>query len=184
MAMGFWQYYGLVFLTAGRHSLDLAEAFLFAALIGVCVLVFTVPSVSVWLGVNGWQAAAIIIGAIIVIRVASSPFWIFSDLKQQVVAFKGQIAVLEDRLKPKFKLSFDPGMGCVVESPTAISGSDAALAQGGGSAHPSLMIRSLFARVRADAMTSATVHNCRARLTVIETKNDAGEFVRRDVHDP
>jgi hypothetical protein len=83
------------------------------------------------------------------------------------------------QLEPKLRLSFDPSGGCLVDSPIQHFAPN----QNG---HMMLVgeARAIFARIRVEALSKTTVRGCSAYITVIETRNDVGIFVRHQIHDP
>lgn len=89
--MGIFGYYGRVIRVAFTHSLDIAQAVIFALVIGLGVVTYFFPGVKVTLGLTtlaqaltGWELATGVLGSIFLVRLALTPYWIHQELHQKV----------------------------------------------------------------------------------------------------
>jgi hypothetical protein len=78
--MGVIRFYWLVAREAYRHSLDIAQAVIFVALMLGGVVVAFNPSLKPMiesLDLGGWKIAALVFGSIILIRLLLAPYWLW-----------------------------------------------------------------------------------------------------------
>lgn len=87
-------------------------------------------------------------------------------------------------IEPKLRVSFDRERGCLVNTPVqhfiqehgAYGGTRTVLAH---------TTRAIFARIRADALSSTKVRGCVAYITAIKSKKQSEDsFTRHPIHDP
>jgi hypothetical protein len=88
-------------------------------------------------------------------------------------------------IQPKLRVSFDPDRGCLVKSPVQHFGQ----VPGTYTNTPVTILQrtttSIFARVRADALSKSKVRGCIAFITAIESRNQSDtEFKRHQIYDP
>jgi divalent metal cation (Fe/Co/Zn/Cd) transporter len=79
MKTGLLTYLWLVLRRAWRQSLDTAQSVLFALIIIAGLLTYFVPQIKVMIDLGGWQVAALIAGAVLIIRLSLAPYWIWKD---------------------------------------------------------------------------------------------------------
>jgi hypothetical protein len=87
--MGFLRYYGTVARVAFTHSLSIAQAVIFVLAILVGGVAYFVPKTQAiltpWItGLNGWQVATGVLGAIVFIRLVLAAYWIFKQQDQRI----------------------------------------------------------------------------------------------------
>ena len=97
------RYLGLVLRRTWRQSLDTAQSIIFALIIIAGLLTYFVPQIKVMVDLGGWQVAALIAGAVLVVRLLLAPYWLWRDqqienqnLVQQLDRRKVREAVLRD----------------------------------------------------------------------------------------
>ncbi|HEV2549830.1 MAG TPA: hypothetical protein VGU20_21130 [Stellaceae bacterium] len=103
MEIGFWGYWAKVLRVACKPAIDLAQAIIFAAIIVVGFLAYELPGLKMileWLGwseaLSGWQVAAFILSAIVVVRLAFAPYWIYKEQESQIAALRSERARLSE----------------------------------------------------------------------------------------
>jgi hypothetical protein len=90
----FLRFYWAVLVAAFTHSIELAHAVIFILLIAFGVASTWFPGLRLpYLGwkvtpdhLHGWQAAALVFGAIVVIRLILAPFWVWQKEHQALVS--------------------------------------------------------------------------------------------------
>jgi hypothetical protein len=80
--MGFVRYYWKVFRAAFSHSLSIAQSVIFALAIAIGAIAYFIPKTQAilmpWASIlNGWQVATGVLGAIVFVRLALAPYWMF-----------------------------------------------------------------------------------------------------------
>lgn len=104
--MGYLCYCWLVVRQAWSELLDRAQAILFVLTIVAGGAVAMSPNLSHAVDtILSWRGAAVVLGAVVVARLAVAPYRLWKAEAEKVAA-------LEARLAPKIRLSFDPhGVG-------------------------------------------------------------------------
>lgn len=89
--MEFLQYYGRVLAVAFSHSLETAHSFILIALIVLGVVSHWFPGIRIF-GVqvtphhaHAWQTAALVLCAIVIVRLLLSPYWIWQEQQQKLL---------------------------------------------------------------------------------------------------
>jgi hypothetical protein len=87
--MGFFRFYGLVIKEAFRHSPDLAQTIIFFLLLLAGAIAYGNPGLKPTIetyDLGGWKVAALVFGAIIVIRLVLAPYWLWKSAQARSVA--------------------------------------------------------------------------------------------------
>lgn len=94
--MGIGKFYGRVFRTAFTHSLGITQDLLFAAfLLGGIVLyglkrAGMIADEAPWLSeITGWQIAAVVLGAIFLVRLLVAPYWLYKEAHDRLARQEG-----------------------------------------------------------------------------------------------
>jgi hypothetical protein len=91
--------------TACRHSADLTQAILFFALVVLGLVTWLVPGIAPLIAdVSGWQAAALVLAAIVSIRLLLAPYWIYKDQALEIRALRILAGARSPNLKRWTKL--------------------------------------------------------------------------------
>jgi hypothetical protein len=73
----FFRYWWRVLVLAFRHSLDLTQTIIFVLILLFGVASAFIPRAAALVGaMNGWKAAALILGGIVLVRLLLAPFWL------------------------------------------------------------------------------------------------------------
>jgi hypothetical protein len=143
-------------------------------------------TIATWRGVSELTTGHPIVDGIIAAFGAFLFTWLFAVFLRTLKAAPTMFFREKDRadqltleIQPKLKLSFDPALGCLVDSPVQewFEAADT---------HKMVLARetrTIFARIRVDALSKTKVRECSAFLTEIETKQ-GDAFVRYPIHDP
>lgn len=112
--MGFIQFYIKVFEAAFSHSLETTHSVILLLIIALGIWSYFDPGRTLW-GIkvspdhmHAWQAVTAVLGAIIVVRLALAPYWIWTEQQELV-------GELESK-RPKFELAA-PGIKPLPQSP-------------------------------------------------------------------
>ncbi len=101
-----------------------------------------------------WQVPLWAAGAIVVVRLCASPYWIWRDQRQEIVG-------LQQRLSPRLAITFDPKNSlCVHET-----------FYGGDRSN-----KTIYVAVLPTATTGVAVHNCQGYLTDVRKLGNHGEW--------
>jgi hypothetical protein len=99
-------YYWRLISTAFTTSLDIAQAVVFILIIAVGLLLYFHPGAKMPLEVNGWQAAAIVLGTIIVIRIVLAPFWLDQESQEKLKSSRAELKIAKSDV-PKLRGAID-----------------------------------------------------------------------------
>lgn len=94
--MGFASYCRAVVRTAFKHSLTKAQDTIFVLLIAVGTLIYFVPQLKHKMpyDVSGWEMAAMVLGAIVLFRLAMAPYWIHQADQEHISKLRTTIETL------------------------------------------------------------------------------------------
>jgi len=98
--MAILRYYQQVIFTAFRHSLDWAQGAIFLLLIVVGAVSYFRGLPDMTAAISGWQAAALVFGSIIAVRLLLAPYWMHRELK----------ALIPSPLKSDLSVTLHDGM--------------------------------------------------------------------------
>lgn len=99
--MNFIRFYGIVFREGVRHSLDIAQAVIFVLLICAGLFIKLYPSaktITESANLTGWEVAAYVLCAIVIIRMVFAPYWLFKDHSLELgIAKETLLRISDDR---------------------------------------------------------------------------------------
>jgi hypothetical protein len=88
--MGFLRYWRDVLVMAFRHSLDITQTLLFVGLLLAGIASLCLPALRPMItGISSWQAAALLLGAIVIARLIMAPYWLHASQAAEINRLHG-----------------------------------------------------------------------------------------------